>query len=96
MWYAAVVLFIVACIFQCNSDACYWGCCHLWVRLVCRRAFYDHERNFASIKITRKKSYKFFVRLHGENKYISSVLWKLHVILLLQSFRSVSSDLHQC
>ena len=28
-------------------------------------------------------------------QYISLTLWKHHVSLLLQSFRSVSSDLHQ-
>ena len=39
--------------------------------------------------------YKFFVRLHGEYN-ASLALWKHHVSLLLPSFRSVSSDLHQC
>ena len=37
-------------------------------------------------------SFKFFLRLHSEYK-TSSVLWKDQVNLLLQSFRSVSSDL---
>ena len=40
-------------------------------------------------------AYKFPVRLHGE--YNSSLaLWKHHVNLLLQSFRSINSDIHQC
>ena len=38
---------------------------------------------------------KFLVRLHGEYNP-NLALWKHHVNLLLQSFRSVSSDLHQC
>ena len=35
---------------------------------------------------------------YGRNKKINTclALWKHHVNLLLQSFRSVSSDLHQC
>ena len=35
------------------------------------------------------------VRLHGEYK-TNLALWKHHVNLLLQSFRSVGLDLHQC
>ena len=38
---------------------------------------------------------KFLVCLHGE-QYTCLALRKHHVNLLLQSFRSVSSDLHQC
>ena len=37
--------------------------------------------------------FKFLLRLHGEYN-TSLALWKHHVNLLLQSFRSVSSDLH--
>ena len=42
--------------------------------------------------------YKFLVRLHQlHDEYNTSLdLWKHHVNLLLQSFRSVSSDIHQC
>ena len=40
-------------------------------------------------------NYKFLVRLHGEYN-TSLALWKNHVNLLLQSFRPLSSDLHQC
>ena len=39
-------------------------------------------------------SFKFVVRLHSEYNTILA-LWKHHVNLLLQSFRSVSSDLHR-
>ena len=40
--------------------------------------------------------FKFLVRLHGEYNICTCLaLWKHHVNLLLQSFRSVSSDLHQ-
>ena len=39
---------------------------------------------------------KFFVGLHGDKTYNTFCLWKHHVNLLLQSFRSVSPDLHQC
>jgi hypothetical protein len=34
--------------------------------------------------------------LHGDKTYNTFCLWKHHVNLLLQSFRSVSPNLHQC
>jgi hypothetical protein len=37
---------------------------------------------------------KFFVGLHGDETLNTFCLWKHHVNLLLQSFRSVSPDLH--
>ena len=38
--------------------------------------------------------YNFLARLHGEYN-TSLALWKHHVNLLLESFRSVSSDLYE-
>ena len=42
-----------------------------------------------------KRQHKFSVRLHGEYK-TGLALLKHHLNLILQSFRSVSLDLHQC
>ena len=38
-------------------------------------------------------TYKLFVGLHGDKTYNTFCLWKHHVNLLLQSFRSVSTRL---
>ena len=46
-------------------------------------------------EVISRQPTKFFVCLHGECN-TSLALWKHHVRLLLQSFRGVSSDLHQC